>query len=495
MTKKSEYTVLQLERLLEVKKLLSDKKTRKQGMDIIWKSTVLNHACEHQIQRILGYYGCPEFKPLYDRDYHYNNLKLTSAEKLADTIESYDVDKMKELTEGRKKTVSEAVTIGSYLYLNAKHEMISYVCESSKEYYPEATAYYQELMILAHKGGIEGRICDSTVEEVKDAINRARYINYLKTCKKRGTPKTLFNDNISEKQAEKVMKVYSDDYLNYVPRHRGDKTLYKSAECSQSELLDEAYGADNPTLSNDCKVLYDGIEHYAKSIFSKEEFEFFELWFDKVWFGKTKTGLNKLSEVSGITRNLSENEKSILNNLNLKTNNDILICINQQREKLKIYLSASNMFLTDGIEKRLSEAKKESDRLHIPVLDSLSESAEFNPNNEIFLKLELLDVSDSGKCSNSIFKENKILEMDTDFSNSCIESGNCPDEGKNFNLYLQYAGRKFSKEQLFDRCKSDASKKIKTPIKDMNVYCKPEEQKAYYVVHTQDGIFEGNISL
>lgn len=64
------------------------------------------------------------------------------------------------------------------------------------------------------------------------------------------------------------------------------------------------------------------------------------------------------------------------------------------------------------------------------------------------------------------------------------------------NLYIQYAGKQFSQEEIINKCKEAAAssmgKKRLSSVQSIDVYCKPEEHVAYYVAN---GNVAGRIDL
>lgn len=68
-------------------------------------------------------------------------------------------------------------------------------------------------------------------------------------------------------------------------------------------------------------------------------------------------------------------------------------------------------------------------------------------------------------------------------------------EEKTCNFYIQYAGKQFSYEEIIEKSKEVAAvemgKKVSS-VKKIDIYCKPEEQAAYYVAN---GKVAGRIDL
>lgn len=68
-------------------------------------------------------------------------------------------------------------------------------------------------------------------------------------------------------------------------------------------------------------------------------------------------------------------------------------------------------------------------------------------------------------------------------------------EEKTCNFYIQYAGKQFSYEEIIEKSKeavaAEMGKKVSS-VKSIDIYCKPEEQAAYYVAN---GKVAGRIDL
>ncbi len=64
------------------------------------------------------------------------------------------------------------------------------------------------------------------------------------------------------------------------------------------------------------------------------------------------------------------------------------------------------------------------------------------------------------------------------------------------NLYIQYAGKEFTHEEIINKCKEAAAslmgKKRVSSIQSIDIYCKPEEHVAYFVAN---GDVKGSIEL
>lgn len=64
------------------------------------------------------------------------------------------------------------------------------------------------------------------------------------------------------------------------------------------------------------------------------------------------------------------------------------------------------------------------------------------------------------------------------------------------NLYIQYAGKEFTHEEIINKCKEAAAalmgKKRISSIQSIDIYCKPEEHAAYFVAN---GDVKGSIEL
>ncbi|MCM1467686.1 MAG: DUF6465 family protein [Alistipes sp.] len=64
------------------------------------------------------------------------------------------------------------------------------------------------------------------------------------------------------------------------------------------------------------------------------------------------------------------------------------------------------------------------------------------------------------------------------------------------NLYIQYAGKEFTHEEVINKCKEAAAalmgKKRISSVQSIDIYCKPEEHAAYFVAN---GDVKGSIDL
>ena len=64
------------------------------------------------------------------------------------------------------------------------------------------------------------------------------------------------------------------------------------------------------------------------------------------------------------------------------------------------------------------------------------------------------------------------------------------------NLYIQYAGKEFTHEEVINMCKEAAAalmgKKRISSVQSIDIYCKPEEHAAYFVAN---GDVKGSIDL
>ena len=136
----------------------------------------------HQAKKMEKYYGMPEYKGL---GVSANELIKAGARGVKKGLVSFDIETAKIRRDNNIVKNCESSTVHGYLNLYSKHEMIDYILAAAKKRYTNLTWYYQEELVLAHKGGIEGSIADHTVEEVYEALNKAAKQNHLATIEKR----------------------------------------------------------------------------------------------------------------------------------------------------------------------------------------------------------------------------------------------------------------------------------------------------------------------
>lgn len=60
------------------------------------------------------------------------------------------------------------------------------------------------------------------------------------------------------------------------------------------------------------------------------------------------------------------------------------------------------------------------------------------------------------------------------------------------NVYIQYFGKQVTTKDIIDSCQADYKSNNRAAVKSLEVYVKPEDDTAYYVVN---GNVQGNISL
>lgn len=60
------------------------------------------------------------------------------------------------------------------------------------------------------------------------------------------------------------------------------------------------------------------------------------------------------------------------------------------------------------------------------------------------------------------------------------------------NVYIQYFGKQVTTKDIIDSCQADYKSNNRAAVKSIEVYVKPEDDTAYYVVN---GNVQGNVSL
>lgn len=136
----------------------------------------------HQAKKMEKYYGMPEYKGL---GVSTDELIKAGARGARKGLINFDIETAKIRRDNNIVKNCESSTVHGYLNLYSKHEMIDYILAAAKKRYVNLTWYYQEELVLAHKGGIEGSIAEHTVEEVYEALNKAAKQNHLATIEKR----------------------------------------------------------------------------------------------------------------------------------------------------------------------------------------------------------------------------------------------------------------------------------------------------------------------
>ena len=100
------------------------------------------------IEKFSTYFGMPEYDSLNSDGNLRDELTSIAYEQLVNSLINFDTDKC-------QARYSKNITSGilSYLQLENKHTLAKAKIEMASSLYPRITSYYQELLILAHKGG------------------------------------------------------------------------------------------------------------------------------------------------------------------------------------------------------------------------------------------------------------------------------------------------------------------------------------------------------
>lgn len=164
----------------------------------------MRHTYAHQAKKMEKYYGMPEYKGL---GLNIDELIKAGARGVRKGLVNFDVETAKIRRENNIVKNCESSTVHGYLNLYSKHEMIDYVLAAAKKKYASMTWYYQEELVLAHKGGIEGSVANHTVEEVYAALNKAAAQNHLMTVEKRTKQNMSVGEGVtySYSQAERLI--------------------------------------------------------------------------------------------------------------------------------------------------------------------------------------------------------------------------------------------------------------------------------------------------
>ncbi len=260
---------------------LNNKNTRAEALKNLWESYLFLNYGQNQIDRILKFYAMPEMK-VVTHEGQRGDLEIAFIEALDKTLQKYNVNTAQGVIISNKvedrKDITPHQTISSYLLLNTKHDLVEFVCEKSKTYYPRASRYTQELLVLAHKGGISDCVNNHSVEEVTKAVNHAMDINAAKTNEKRIRKNQPLKRPVyaSYGQVSKMMETYSLS-KNYIPTwdnvsHQKKFKCNNTNNCIAREEVTEL------------PFSYLDIYEIAEKIFSKPELIFFNWWFSKKYF-------------------------------------------------------------------------------------------------------------------------------------------------------------------------------------------------------------------
>ena len=236
-----------------------DKRLKAVLLGLIDASLKNNH--EHQAAKIMDYYGMPEYEGL-----HLNKDELIKAGREGALIglRRFNLDKAKKL--GRKGEVQVAK---SYVLFDSKHEMIDLVLEKAQSRYPAMSAYYQQLLVLAHKGGIADNVADHSVDEVVAALNTAAEENHEKTVAKREKQGRPYGAGMffTRRQAEGLLKCLNES-KTFGRRGAGLKTerigeVYRHIATNQDCTITDYRGIHDVDVKLADGTILTGINYYA----------------------------------------------------------------------------------------------------------------------------------------------------------------------------------------------------------------------------------------
>lgn len=260
---------------------------RKEALKELSTNPEIQNAIEHYVVRFTEFYGMPEFEKLkiYKKELS-ETLRKTVIPGVKNGVEHFKEEKN---SEGLEKAFLTGMYERLFVYLKMyiKHEMLygsKYsILSSSKIIYPKASAGYQQLLILAHKGpkAIKDRICNHSVEEVREAVNAAHKENYIYTTAVKNKPSSL--KVISYATAEALIRVYSNGeepfYENEEHRtfsgkvHVPNSEMYKKKAVSSAEYIVNVKDLDY----NDFVVI-------IEKSFTGKTLDRVKNWFDAIYF-------------------------------------------------------------------------------------------------------------------------------------------------------------------------------------------------------------------
>lgn len=163
------------------------------------------------LNRILGYWGYPEFEILDKKEGRKRLEKAaqTGIKKclMEQKVDPEKVEAAQTMRRNKNEQANRNVTINAYLYKYAQGEMRFATLDEIKNKYPKATAYSFEHLLRAHKGkfAIDMPISFAYVEDIQKAINNSGA-----------------KEKVSLKQAESFAKSFcvGDIEVEYRPIYR-----------------------------------------------------------------------------------------------------------------------------------------------------------------------------------------------------------------------------------------------------------------------------------
>lgn len=288
-----------------IKEVQADyKENRSEVAKRIYENKYCRNLMNNNIEKFSTYFGMPEYDSLNSDGNLRDELTSIAYEQLVNSLINFDTDKC-------QARYSKNITSGilSYLQLENKHTLAKAKIEMASSLYPRITSYYQELLILAHKGGLNKCITSYNVEDVTKAINIAKTENRKKTISKGKTSAECY---VSNKQAEAVMRIFSIN-PDYTPQYKTSPYADKKAkiiekysslsnqakmnkELADIELMERSYYAVsdkhvsyeidfiNMEESYPCTVI--DIESKTNVIFGKSEAVAAKKWMEKIMNSK-----------------------------------------------------------------------------------------------------------------------------------------------------------------------------------------------------------------
>ena len=343
-TTNSEKTFTRIDQLEQM--ILTYQKLKKIGSGNAMFEKLIHHPVVERhitqsIARFENFYGMPEFAN-FEQSYYHDGLVTAAMISVEKAFVDYYIDDAVTLALDKLKR------IGAFLGNNLKHTLMDTALEFSKEYYPLATRYYQESLILAHKGGIHGYIANCSIEEVYEAINYAKRCNNEKTtsariqkAKRRGQFIELYEvELITYNQCAELMKVYALA-PGYTPRYE-DEVHKKIPKTAKKPPM-----ASHMVSASDFSLSYNDVMRLIEKVSSNvNDRRLLNDWFEKLLCNDGYIDVNtekltkeKMNRLSGLKKAFNNELKSLLKEAkekDHKMNTNIIKFVTFNGESIKV---------------------------------------------------------------------------------------------------------------------------------------------------------------
>lgn len=260
-------------------------KNKNDAMNLLLSCNFSENYIDRYIYMYSNFIGMPELSFLLDDEAFQSDMRTSAIMATVNSLLSFDIEKCENM---RKTSVNNAVK--TYISKQIKHACTETSISWASNYYPRLTRYYFEMMVLAHKGGINDYLYKYTDNEIRDCVNCANSVNHEISIRKN---KDTSLREISTKQAGSLKEVFQ----------RNDIIISKGT--SESEYASLIEGISDKYFKED---------QIARLLFYKMAYKEV-IKYDNQLISDFKTnGFDTLSSMRAKTKSVKNQIKEILNN-------------------------------------------------------------------------------------------------------------------------------------------------------------------------------------